>query len=208
MTNISLNRLKPQIRKIKNLIKGSVKMAQGNPQKNFGQENVKPGDNSKYLTHAMTIAKWDKIDIESDEEVTKRLDDYFALCVMNDIKPTVTGMANALKINKKTLYDWRNGITRNQTDSRKQIINIYYGMLEELYEDYMMNGKVNPVSGIFMGKNHFGYEDKKEISVQPKSNFDESINPDDVRDKYIESAVDDECLIESTAEEVEERGEN
>lgn len=175
-----------------------------NPQENFGRENVKPGDNTKYLTHALTIAKWNKIDIESDEEVIQRLDDYFALCVVNDIKPTVTGMANALKINKKTLYDWRNGITRNQTDSRKQIINVYYGMLEELYEDYMMNGKVNPVSGIFMGKNHFGYEDKKEVVVQPKSNFDESVNPDDVRDKYIESAVDDEYLIETTGEIIED----
>lgn len=172
----------------------STKKRPPNPQENFGQENVKPGDNKKFLTHAMTIAKWEPINIESDEEVVKRLDDYFALCVENDIKPTVTGMANSLKINKKTLYDWHNGITRNQTDTRKQIIDVYYGMLEELYEDYMMNGKVNPVSGIFMGKNHFGYEDKKEISVEPKQKFDNDINPNDVRDKYLKSAITDDVI--------------
>lgn len=31
--------------------------------------------------------------------------------------------------------------------------------MEEIWADLMLNGKVNPASGIFIGKNHFGYRD-------------------------------------------------
>lgn len=182
-------------------------VSMANAQKNFGQENVSPGDNTKFLKHAMTIAGWEKVDLDSDEEVKERLDKYFTLCIENDIKPTVTGMANALKISRFTLYDWKNGDTRGKTDNRTEIIGYYYGLLEELYEDYMMNGKVNPVSGIFMGKNHFGYQDKQEVVVEPKTKFDESVDPEDVRNKYLESTVSDTIEIEGTIAENENDGE-
>ena len=159
-----------------------------NPQKNFGQENIKAGDNSKYLTHAMIIKKWPPIDLDSDEEVIERLDMYFALCAKDDMKPTVTGMANALKISRFTLNDWKNGDRRGKTDNRTEIIREYYSLLEGLYEDYMMNGKVNPVSGIFMGKNHFGYQDKQEVVLKAKQQFEDVVNPEEVRQKYLESA--------------------
>ena len=34
-------------------------------------------------------------------------------------------------------------------------------------EDYMQNGKINPVSGIFLMKNNMGYQDKQEVVVTP-----------------------------------------
>ena len=167
-----------------------------NPKKNFGYENVESGDNTKFLMHAMTIRKWDKVDLDDPKAVDERCEKYMALCAENDIKPTVSGLANALKISRQTLYDWHAG---NHRPAVKNIIDYYYGVLEDLYEEYMMNGKVNPVSGIFMGKNHFGYADKKEITVKAKSKFDE-LNPDEVREKYIESAVSDDYLLEEHKE--------
>lgn len=179
-----------------------------NSKKNFGQENIEAGDNTKFLKHALTIAKWDRINLDSDKEVIERLDKYFELCMTNDVKPTVTGMANALKISRFTLYDWKNGDTRGKTDNRTEIIKYYYGLLEELYEDYMMNGKVNPVSGIFMGKNHFNYQDKQEVVLEPKSKFDDSVSAEDVRNKYLESAVDDAIVIEGSIADISPDSEN
>jgi hypothetical protein len=40
-------------------------------------------------------------------------------------------------------------------------------MMEEMWEHYMMNGKINPVSGIFLGKNNYGYADKQEYVLTP-----------------------------------------
>lgn len=151
----------------------------------FGQENVKAGDNAKFLAHALAIHSWPPVDIDSDEEIEQRLQQYFVFCQENDIKPTVAGMANSLKVSRYTLQDWKTGKRRGSR--RQEIIGFYYGLLEELYEDYMMNGKVNPVSGIFMGKNHFGYQDKQEISIKAKQQFNDDIDPEEVKQKYLES---------------------
>ena len=36
-----------------------------------------------------------------------------------------------------------------------------------LWEEYMQNGKINPASGIFLGKNNYGYKDVQDIVVKP-----------------------------------------
>lgn len=33
----------------------------------------------------------------------------------------------------------------------------------------MINGKINPASGIFLGKNNFGYQDTQEYIVTPNT---------------------------------------
>jgi hypothetical protein len=46
----------------------------------------------------------------------------------------------------------------------------------------MTNGKINPVSGIFLGKNYFGYQDKQEYVVTPNTVAHET--PDVIEAKY------------------------
>jgi len=50
----------------------------------------------------------------------------------------------------------------------------------------MLNGKINPVSGIFLGKNHYGYVDKVDYVVQAKPTMSE----DDLLDRYLEMKDD------------------
>ena len=50
-----------------------------------------------------------------------------------------------------------------------------YGFLEEMWESYMLNGKINPVSGIFLSKNLFyGYADKQEFVLTPNNGVSEA----------------------------------
>lgn len=136
--------------------------------KNFGEENVLPGDNSKYIRHALATLNLPPIDIAKSEQVSERLDWYFNHCIESDMKPTVNGMCNALGIHRDTLHAWRTGEYR--ADSHQAIIMRAYRLLEELWEDYMLNGKVNPVSGIFLSKNLFyGYADKQEFVLTPNA---------------------------------------
>jgi hypothetical protein len=60
-----------------------------------------------------------------------------------------------------------------------------YEYMEILWENYMQNGKINPVSGIFLGKNNFGYQDKTEHIVTPNVNNDSDYDADDIRKRYI-----------------------
>ncbi len=136
-----------------------------NPQTNFGRENVEPGDNKRFLEHELAVSRLPEIDISDIQQVEERIQWYFQHCIDDDMKPTVTGMCNALGITKETLWNWKTGKVRKGTHF--EAIKKYYHLLEALWEDYMMNGKVNPASGIFMGKNHFGYRDEVEVSVRP-----------------------------------------
>ena len=133
----------------------------------FGLEYVEPGDNTKFLKHALTIRSWPPIVKSDPEQVQQRINDYFALCAVDDIKPSVNGFLNALRIAKSTLWEWKTGSLRPGT--HQAIIVEAYDVLEALWEDYMQNGKINPVSGIFLGKNNFGYADKQEMVVTPNT---------------------------------------
>lgn len=123
------------------------------------------GDNTNFLAHALAVRNMPPIDTRDPVQVQKRIDDYFALCAEHDIKPSVKGFLNSLRVARSTLWEWKQGNFRAGT--HQQIICEAYDVLEALWEDYMMNGKINPVSGIFLGKNNFGYADKQEYVLTP-----------------------------------------
>ena len=125
-----------------------------------------PGDNSKYLAHAMAIRNLPPITISDPVQVEERIDLYLTLCLEHDMKPTVKGFCNALGgISRNTLWVWRTGQYRKGT--HEEIIVKAYDLLEEMWENYMQNGKINPVAGIFLGKNNFGYKDQQEYVLTP-----------------------------------------
>lgn len=131
----------------------------------FGQVNVAEGDNAKYLSHALQVAQLPLIDLGDPEAVRQRCNEYFQLCAQNDMKPTVSGLATAFKTNRRTVLAWKTGEFRK--DSHQAIILEAYTIMESLWEDYMQNGKINPVAGIFLGKNNYDYADKQEVTLTP-----------------------------------------
>lgn len=157
----------------------------------FGQELVKPGDNARYLRHA--LGAWDlpPLDLDDDVAVADRVAWYFNHCAEDDMKPTVTGLSNALGVSRQTLYDWSKGRRRGEKSDRADLIKRAYDLLAELWEDYMLNGKVNPVSGIFLGKNHFGYTDKQEVTLTPGKPLGEDVTPEQLEEKYADIIVDE-----------------
>ena len=146
--------------------------------------DVEPGDNTKYLTLAMTVMNLPPIDISDVNQVRQRINEYLTLCASADMKPTVKGFCNALKIGRTTLFDWKRGSYRQ--DTHQAVICEAYDLLEELWENYMQNGKINPVSGIFLGKNNFGYQDKQEYVVTPNTKEVEAVDAATIEAKYAE----------------------
>lgn len=132
---------------------------------NFGQEYVEKGDNSKYLQHALVVRGMPPIDLANPKDVERRIDWYFNQCIADDMKPSVKGFCNALKISRSTLWNWRTGAFRAGT--HEEVIVRGYDVLEALWEDYMQNGKINPMAGVFLGVNNYGYKDVKQVNVTP-----------------------------------------
>jgi hypothetical protein len=175
--------------------------------KNIGETLApitEPGDNQKYIGVSMKLFNLPSIDLKDPEQVQDRLDEYFAIHFEADLKPTVAGMAMALGINRRRLWEIRSGAKMGGTteydlptltlDSIKKA----YDFMENLWENYMQNGKINPVSGIFLGKNNFGYQDKTEYVVTPNMNNDSDYSADDIRQRYITDSPTIEQLPDST----------
>lgn len=129
------------------------------------------GDNNKYTTFALAIMQLPKIDVCNPKQLRSRVVEYFQLCADHDMKPGVAAVGLAIGLDRRRLWEIRSGSSRNATIPQecKDIINEVYDSLEVLWEGYMANGKINPVSGIFLGKNNFGYQDKQEYVVTPNT---------------------------------------
>ena len=157
--------------------------------------NLDAGDNAKFLSVNMALFNMPNIDMESESEVQQRLSDYFALYANADMKPTVAGMAMALNgMSRQTLWaithDAPLGGRGNYSTlppSVTDTIKKAYFLLENLWESYMNSGKVNPVAGIFLGKNNYGYQDKTEYVLTPNQQNDNDYSADEIRERYIAS---------------------
>lgn len=157
--------------------------------------DLQEGDNNKFLSLNIELYNMPDIDMSDPEAVSKRLSDYFALYAKYDTKPTVAGMALALNgMNRRTLIaivnDYPTGGAGYLTALPKPValcIKKAYKMMENLWENYMSNGKINPVTGIFLAKNNYGYVDKTETVITPNQKQDENYSTEDIRERYISS---------------------
>lgn len=150
------------------------------------QVHTLPGDNTKYIDFNMILYKLDKTDMSNATEVAQRCEYYFALCAENDMKPNMASLAMALGLSRKCLYEYREGIIGKNPEVRDTLKKASY-LLDAMMNEYMQNGKINPVSGIFLMKNNLGYTDKQEIVIKPQAPLGEQIAPDALADKYRDS---------------------
>lgn len=157
------------------------------------RENVKPGDNARYLRHS--LAMWDLpvLDISDPEAVRERIGWYFMHCAESDMKPTVTGLALALGTTVQTLKMWTDGASRRET--HMDMIRQAKMVIEDQMNSYMENGKINPVAGIFLLKNHFGYRDQQETIITPNTTMGEAVDTDEMRQKYLDILSDDVTVV-------------
>lgn len=151
-----------------------------------------PGDNRKYLQHTMRMWDWPEVDMREPEQVSERIRQYFGICIEDDMKPSVAGMACAFGVDRKTIWAWANGVDSAYIppQSRNYIKKAYQNLNAQM-EDYMQNGKINPVAGIFLMKNNMGYQDKQEVVLTPNNQLGEAASAEELQQKYIEAAASD-----------------
>ena len=190
-------------------------MAKGNPQayknsefykqKQEDMNNVGNGDNRRYLAHELEVMRKgrdERVDTSDPKAVQDRIDWYFNLCLDHDMKPTVTGLCSSLHIHKDTVRSWYHGTTRGGTHT--DLIKDAYTTLETLWEDYMSNGKINPASGIFLGRNHWGYQDQVAVVVKEPEPLGPAPDAAQLAATYIEALPE----THTTYKELDESAEN
>jgi hypothetical protein len=181
-------------KKTDEVVKEIVKRPKGKNSPVIGDNglNVESGDNAKYLMVSLELANLPDIDLKDPEQVKERINKYFLIYAENDMKPTVAGLGLALNgMDKRRLWEIKVGALKGGTTewnlptSVLELIQKAYKILENQWENYMQNGKINPVSGIFLGKNNFGYQDKTEYVLTPNTNQESDYNTDDIKKRYL-----------------------
>ena len=164
---------------------------------------AEPGDNTKYLALGMKLFNLPTIDLKDPEQVNNRLNEFFQIHADADMKPTVSGMGMALGLDRRRLWEIKTGAKKGgHTDydlPTPTLVSIKraYEYMEILWENYMQNGKINPVSGIFLGKNNFGYQYKTEYVVTPNMNNDSDYSAEDIKKRYLTDSATIEQLSDS-----------
>lgn len=157
---------------------------------------LQPGDNQKYITHDLKMWDWPKVDMTKPQEVSERIKQYLQICVEDEIKPSVAGMALAFGIDRRRLWEIANGVvgtnsvTHNVAPEARDLVKKAYYLLNAQMENYMQNGKINPIAGIFLMKNNWGYTDKQEVVVTPNQ-LGEQLSANDLQKKYLEDVAID-----------------
>lgn len=153
--------------------------------------DIQPGDNSKALGVIMQFNNLPVVDLNNSEAVKERINLYMQMCYDNDFKPTVSSLAAVLGFDRRSLLALVNDTHpnngwRNLPTSSLVFIKKAYASMEQLWENYMQNGKINPVSGIFLAKNNYGYVDKVEHIVEAKATLSE----DEMENRYLTTLED------------------
>ena len=143
------------------------------------------------MEQSLTLMNLPNIDLNDAEQVRERIDYYFRLVTSNGNRPTVAGLGLALNgMDRKRLWEIRTGNfgnTRGEVAALPKtvtdLIKKAYKTMEELWENYMQTGRINPVSGIFLGKNNFGYQDKQDVVITP-NNPESDYSAQDIASRY------------------------
>ena len=156
---------------------------------------LEPGDNRKFLEHDLKMWDWPAVDMTKPEAVTERIGNYFRICAEDDMKPSVAGMALAFGMDRRRLWEIVNGVvgtnsvTHNVAPEARDSLKKAYYFLNAQMENYMQNGKINPVAGIFLMKNNMGYADKQEVVLTPNQQLGDQVPAEDLEKKYLEDVI-------------------
>ena len=169
-----------------------VKRKRGNPAMSPDlYKDIEPDVQQNIMQQSLTLMNLPDIDLNDVEQVQNRIDFYFQLVTGNGNRPTVAGLGLALNgMDRKRLWEIRTGqfgnvrgVTTTLPKNVMDAIKKAYKVMEELWENYMQTGRINPVSGIFLGKNNFGYQDKQDVVITP-NNPESDYSAQDIASRY------------------------
>ena len=156
--------------------------------------NLKEGDNTNVMKINIALFNMKEIDLYDVEQVNQRIGEYFQLYAKYDYKPTVAGLALALNgMDRRTLYAIANdlptggaGYKTALPDHVANYIKKAYKMMENMWETYMNSGKINPMTGVFLGINNYKYQDVKQVNLTPvlSNNDEDTYSVDDIKKRY------------------------
>ena len=100
------------------------------------------------------------------------LSEFLELCSDTQPVPTITSLALWLGVDKTTIYEHANNSNSPFSTILKNIITYCHSLMQ----NGTVEGKINPVTYIFISKNDYGMRDDKNIMVSANAGGGSSVN--------------------------------
>lgn len=140
------------------------------------QTAVPDDTRQKIICHDIMVRRIGKLsDPNNLDEVNYHIDQYLDLCMNNLVSPTVAGLALSLGIDRRTLWQWMEGINNViKNPEVKDTLKSVYSQIATMYEEMLTEGKIVPVSAIFLMKNNHGYKDQTDHILTARQDIPET----------------------------------
>lgn len=121
-------------------------------------------ENAKYIVFAERCGSFGYCDLTDEVQIIDRTESYLKLCVQFRMLPSIPSYALALGTTAHAIES----LLLDKTANKDAIKAVGRGisMIETIFVNGVVDKKVNPVTAVFMLKNHFGYKDQTEISLR------------------------------------------
>lgn len=142
------------------------------------------------LFNLMTLKDIDQGKVESDEEMTERLNEFFKRCADTGQLPTIEKACVSLGMSTTELRHIKDGQRQGFSIHTKDIVRELYTMCGAIAGDLAMRGAINPIVYIFNAKNYFDMTDKQELVITPTNSITPTESVDVIEAKYQELPED------------------
>ena len=137
-------------------------------------------ENARYIVHTVKLKSLPKIDRTNAVQVRDRTVEYLKACVDDGIKPNLTGYALSLGTDRRGLDSLFS--SRSVDKATQDELDAGVAMIENIMLELMMDQKINPVTAIFLLKNHFAYSDQTDLRIRAERV--ETVDEQALEDKY------------------------
>ena len=148
------------------------------------QVQTEPGDNARRVRIMRELMSQAPCNLTDNNAVVERYIWYLNVCEMHDDRPTVAGFALAMGYTREHIRHVKDGVVKSVPQDVVLTLKRVWDGLNQLMEQFMMDGKLNPATAIFLLKNNFGYKDVVETVVAKKDPY-ENGNPEEIARKYL-----------------------
>ena len=148
-----------------------------------------PEEISNLTSLALSVFMIKTPDLHNPDEVQQAIINYFQTCQTHGTRPGNLGLYAALGMSRQDYHDVING--RNKSKVSPECIDIVKRAARAVgvyREGLALQGKINPVTYIFMGKNYDGLEDVTRLDVSADRGPAANLSPDEIA-KQIEKDI-------------------
>lgn len=117
-----------------------------------------------------TLQAYRKQKVADEQELIKRLDDYFNCCADGGIIPTVEEMALYCGYSVKGFWEIEQGNSMRLGSNASEIIKKAKSFLQTFDAKLVICGQLNFLAYCFRAKNYYGMVDKREVEVASTRN--------------------------------------